>query len=256
MKRLIKFFLKYIPRPVLIKLSLIFRKPVSLFYRGNHVYCPVCNHSFRTFLPYGYGNGHKKNRLCPFCLSLERHRLLWLYLNNKSDFFSGNKNVLHFAPEQPFFKRFRKILQTDYITTDLYSPIVDVKTDIRNLSFQSNSFDIIICNHVLEHIDDEQKALYEIKRVLKPGAWAILQVPINYDLDKTFEDDAITNPKEREKIFGQYDHVRLYGKDYPERLKNAGFKVIEDSFVKTFSEQEIKKYQFDENEIIYICIKE
>ncbi|MCF6366700.1 MAG: methyltransferase domain-containing protein [Bacteroidales bacterium] len=256
MRKLIKLLLKYIPRPFLIKMSMLFNKPVSLFYKGNSVECTVCNKHFKKFMPYGYGVANKSNRLCPNCLSLERHRLLWLYFQNKTDLFKEEKVVLHMAPEQPFIKRFKKFENLNYTTADLFSPIADVKTDIRNMDFKDSSFDVFICNHVMEHIDEEQKALKEVLRILKPKGWAILQVPIDYSLEKTFEDDTVTDKKEREKIFGQYDHVRLYGKDYSERLRKAGFKVIEDDFVKTFSDEEIKRYRFDKNEIIYLCVKE
>ncbi len=255
MKKIIKLFLKLIPRPLLIRFSYVIRKPLAFIYKGNNVSCPVCEKKFKKFLPYGYGKANKDNRLCPYCLSLERHRLLWLYLNEKTDFFSSEKKVLHIAPEQPFIKKFKNLTNIDYTTADLYSPVVDVKTDIRNMIFKDNEFDVVICNHVLEHIDDEQKAMKEILRVMKPGAWAILQVPVDYSLNETFEDPDIKTAKEREKYYGQYDHVRQYGKDYPERLRQAGFKVKEDDFVNSFSEEDIRKYRFDKNEIIYFCEK-
>ncbi len=255
MSKIIKLLLKLIPRPLLIRVSFLARKPLAVFYKGNNVECPVCGKSFRKFMPYGYGKANRDNRLCPNCLSLERHRLLWLYLKQKTCFFKDNIKVLHIAPEQPFIKRFKNLNNLDYVTADLYSPIVDIKTDIRNMVFNDNEFDVVICNHVLEHIDDEQKALSEVLRVLKPGAWAILQVPVDYNLDKTFEDDSITSPKDREKYFGQYDHVRQYGKDYPQRLRKAGFEVVEDFFVNSFSEEEQERYRFDKNEIICLCKK-
>ncbi len=255
MKKIIKFLLKTVPRPLLIRFSFIVRKPLALIYKGTNTECPVCNKQFKKFLPYGYGNANRDNRLCPNCLSLERHRLLWLYLKEKTDFFNSKHTVLHIAPEQPFLKSFKNLKNLDYTTADLYSPIVDVKTDIRNMVFEDNKFDVVICNHVLEHIDEEQKAMSEILRVMKPGAWAILQVPIDYSLEKTFEDSNITSREDRQKYFGQYDHVRLYGKDYPERLRKAGFEVTEDNFVNSFSEEEQEKYRFDKNEIIYFCKK-
>ncbi len=255
MKKLIKFLLKTIPRPLLIRLSVLARKPLAIIYKGTDYECPVCDKQFRKFLPYGYGNANRDNRLCPNCLSLERHRLLWLFLKEKTNFFTTKLSVLHMAPEQPFLKKFKKLSNLTYTTADLYSPIVDVKTDIRNMVFKDEEFDFVICNHVLEHIDDEQKAMKEILRVLKPGGKAILQVPIDYSLEKTFEDPAITSKKDREKYYGQYDHVRQYGKDYPERLRQAGFKVKEDNFVSSFTEKEQEKYRFDKNEIIYFCKK-
>ncbi len=255
MKKLIKFLLKTVPRPLLIRFSFIVRKPLALIYKGTEYECPICEKQFRKFLPYGYGNTNKDNRLCPNCLSLERHRLLWMYLKEKTDFFTSQHTVLHIAPEQPFLKSFKNLKNLNYTTADLYSPIVDVKTDIRDMVFEDNRFDVVICNHVLEHIDEEQKAMKEILRVMKPEGWAILQVPVDYSLDETFEDASIISSEDRQKYYGQYDHVRLYGKDYPQRLRQAGFEVTEDNFVYSFSEDMQNKYRFDKQEIIYFCKK-
>jgi SAM-dependent methyltransferase len=256
MKAIVKLLLRYLPRPLLIKISLLINKPLSFLYRGNKVACPVCGKTFRKFLPYGYTRTNKDNRLCPNCLSLERHRLLWMYLDRQTDYFNRRIEVLHIAPEQPFIKRFRKNSQWKYVTADLLSPIADVKTDIRDMKeFAEETFDLVICNHVLEHIDDEQKALAELKRILKSGGKAILQVPIDYSLEHTFEDDRITDKKERERIFGQYDHVRVYGRDYPERLQQAGFEVEENMYVKTFTESELERFRLDKEEVIYIVCK-
>ncbi len=253
MRQFIKFIVKNIPRTVLIKFSFIFGKIMSVFYIGNKVECPVCGKHYRKFLPYGVQGGD--NRLCPSCLSLERHRLIWLYLKKKTGFFTDNLSVLHIAPEQPFIKRFEKMQNLKYITADLESPIAKVKMDIREMPFDDNSFDVLLCNHVLEHIDDELKATKEIYRVLKPGAWAILQVPLDSSRETTYEDASITDPKEREKHFGQYDHVRLYGRDYPQRLEKSGLKVKADDFVSTFSKEEIERYRLDKEEKIYFCQK-
>jgi SAM-dependent methyltransferase len=253
MRKFIKFLVRNIPRIYLIRLSGLFSFFVSFFYKGNKVECPICEGKFRKFLP--YGNKGADNRLCPKCLSLERHRLLWLYFKNRTDFFTANLNVLHVAPEQSFIKRFRKLTNLKYTTADIESPLADVKMDIKNIPFNENTFDVLICNHVMEHIDDEQKALKEILRVLKPGGWAILQVPINLSLETTYEDAAITSPKEREKHFGQYDHVRFHGRDYPKRLENAGFKVINENYVKEFDKNIINRFRLPEDEIIYLSIK-
>ena len=253
MKKFIKFIVGNIPRKYLIKFSGIFSFFISFFYKGNNVECPICNGTFRKFLP--YGNKGVDNRLCPKCLSLERHRLLWLYLKNKTDFFTAPLKVLHVAPEQSFIKRFKKFKNLNYITADIESPLADVKIDIKNIPFNENTFDVLICNHVMEHIDDEPKALKEILRVLKPGGWAILQVPINLTSETTYEDASITSPKEREKRFGQYDHVRSHGRDYPKRLEAAGFKVILENYVKEFEPAIIKRFRLPEDEIIYLSFK-
>ena len=171
-------------------------------------------------------------------------------------FFTDKLDVLHIAPEQPFYKHFEKLENLNYTTADLESPIAKVKMDIREMPFTDNSFDVLLCNHVLEHIDDELKATKEIYRVLKPNGWAILQIPMDLSLEKTYEDLTITDPKEREKHFGQYDHVRQYGRDYAERLRRSGLVVIEDNFVESFSSEQILRYRFDEKEMIYLCKKE
>ncbi|HLV69217.1 MAG TPA: methyltransferase domain-containing protein, partial [Xanthomarina sp.] len=235
MKKFFKIILNTIPRPILIRLSLLARPVLAWFLKGNTYTDPIDGKSFKMFLPYGYGN-QRNNVLSPSTLSLERHRLLWLYLKNETDFFSAKKKVLHFAPEQAFYKRFKKMNNLEYITTDLNSPLADVKADICNLPFSDNEFDVILCNHVLEHIPDDTKAMYELYRILKPGGYGIFQIPQDLNRDKTFEDNTIINKKERAKIFGQYDHVRVYGRDYFDKLRSIGFKVEEVDYTTTLSE--------------------
>ncbi|MCD6367362.1 MAG: class I SAM-dependent methyltransferase [Bacteroidales bacterium] len=256
MKKFLRLLLKIFPRPWLIRFSGFFTKLIAPFYRGHNVTCPVCEKSYKTFLPYGYGNGIHDNRLCPGCLTLERHRLLWLYLKNKTNLFTDNLKFLHIAPEQPFYKRFQKMDNLEYITADLESPIANVKMDIQDIPFDNESFDVVICNHVLEHVDDDRQAMREVYRILKKSGWAILQVPIDNKRETTYENNSITTPEERQKHFGQYDHRRVHGKDYGKRLAEAGFKVIEDDFVNTFTPEEITKFRFDKSEIIYMNIKE
>lgn len=163
--------------------------------------------------------------------------------------------ILHFAPEQAFYKKFRKMKNLNYTTTDLNSPIADVKADICNLPFKDNEFDFIICNHVLEHIPNDTKAMQEIYRVLVPGGTAILQVPYKADLSETFEDDSITDPKERAKIFGQYDHVRVYGMDYFTKLQSVGFKVNAVDYTQHLTSAEIEKYRLPKGELLPVCSK-
>lgn len=249
-----KKILNTIPRPLLIRLSYLARPFFAFFLKGKKYTDPIDGKSYRKFLPYGY-EVVRENVLAPGTLSLERHRLFWLYLKNETNFFTDNLKVLHFAPEQAFFKRFRKMKNLDYTTTDLNSPIADVKADICNLPFEENSFDFIICNHVLEHIPDDTKAMQEIYRVLAPGGTAILQIPYTATLEKTFEDDSITDPKERAKIFGQYDHVRVYGMDYFKKLKTIGFNVEAVDYTKTIEMSEVEKYRLPKGELIPVCKK-
>ncbi|SHI35548.1 Methyltransferase domain-containing protein [Mesonia phycicola] len=253
-KKVFKTVLNTIPRPLLIKASYLAKPVLAILLKGNKYTDPIDGKSFSKFLPYGYEN-QRENVLSPSALSLERHRLLWLYLKNKTDFFTSKKSVLHFAPEQAFYKRFRKLPNLNYTTTDLNSPLADVKADICNLPFKDNQYDFILCNHVLEHIPDDTKAMQELYRVLKPGGTAILQIPQDLSRATTFEDDSITDEKERAKIFGQYDHVRIYGRDYFDKLRSIGFKVIEENYTKSLTNEEIDKFRINKEEIIPVCIK-
>lgn len=193
--------------------------------------------------------------LSPSTLSLERHRLLWLFLKEETNFFTAPLHVLHFAPEQAFYKRFRKLKNLNYVTTDLNSPLADVKADICNLPFEDDKFDVILCNHVLEHIPDDTKAMSELYRILKPGGWGIFQIPQDLNREETFEDNTITDKIERAKIFGQYDHVRIYGRDYFNKLRDIGFKVEEIDFTKLMSQEEINRYRLANGEIIPLVKK-
>lgn len=253
-KKLFKFVLNKFPRPLLIRLSYVVRPILVFFLRGYKFTDPIDGKSFKTFLPYGYGN-QRNNVLSPSTLSLERHRLLWLYLKNETNFFKNNLKVLHFAPEQCFLKRFKKLDNLDYTTTDLLSPIADVKADICNLPFEDNSYDVILCNHVLEHIPDDSKAMKELYRVMKPGGMGIFQIPQDLNRDVTFEDNSITDKKERAKIFGQYDHVRVYGRDYFDKLRSIGFKVEAVDYTALLSKEEIETYCLAKGEIIPVVHK-
>ncbi|WP_370452665.1 methyltransferase domain-containing protein [Marinifilum sp. N1E240] len=251
-KSIIRLLLQIFPRPFLIRLSLLINRVIAIFLIGNKVECPVCGGKFRKFLPYGYTKATgRENALCPKCLSLERHRLMWLYLNDETDFFTNDLKVLHIAPEQCFFKRFKALPNLDYTTGDLESPIADVHFDVQEIPFEDASFDVVICNHVLEHVDDDAKAMREMYRILKPNGFAILQVPMDTDNPKTMEDPTVTDPKEREHLYRQKDHVRLYGLDYANRLSNAGFKVNSIEYAKSFEATLASKYSLPMNEIFY-----
>ncbi|PIB32773.1 SAM-dependent methyltransferase [Gaetbulibacter sp. 5U11] len=254
MKKLFKLILNLIPRPLLIRLSYVVRPILAFFLKGDTFTDPIDGKSFKSFLPYGYGT-QRNNVLSPSTLSLERHRLLWLYLKNETDFFTNQKKVLHFAPEQCFLKRFRSLDNIDYTTTDLLSPIADVKADICNLPFEDNTYDIILCNHVLEHIPDDTKAMQELYRVMKPGGYGIFQIPQDLSRQTTFEDDSITDKKERAEIFGQYDHVRVYGYDYFNKLRDIGFMVNEVDYTGKLSAKAIEKYCLAKGEIIPVVYK-
>ncbi|WP_338409956.1 methyltransferase domain-containing protein [uncultured Flavobacterium sp.] len=256
MKKIFKFILNTIPRPILIRLSYVIRPVLAIVLKGTKFTDPIDGKSFKMFLPYGYGQ-QRNNVLSPSTLSLERHRLLWLYLKNETGFFTSKTKlkVLHFAPEQAFYKLFRNQKNLDYTTTDLFSPLADVKADICNLPFEDNQYDIVLCNHVLEHIADDNKAMQELYRVLKPGGMGIFQIPQDLDREITYSDDSITDQKERAKIFGQYDHVRIYGKDYFDKLRNIGFKVEEVDYTNSILPKLVEKYCLAKGEVIPVCYK-
>lgn len=253
MKKIISFFLRYIPRHHLHRISHFFMILISPFYRGNKFEDPIDGKTYRKLLPYGRVHT-RKNALSPCSMALERHRLIWLYLKEQTDFFTAPHKFLHIAPEYCFLKPFRKLKNIEYITGDLISPWADVKMDITDMPFEDNSFDVIMANHIMEHIEDEAKALSELYRVMKPGGWGIFHVPLDNNLEKTYEDLTITNPLEREKHFGQKDHVRLYGRDYPKHLESCGFKVTCDEFANELAPELAERYSI-ERSTIYLCRK-
>ncbi len=256
MKSIISLVLRYIPRPYLQLVGHWAARLLSIFYIGNEVECPVCNSKYRKFLPYGRNTSSRENALCPSCLSLERHRLMALYMKRKTNFYTANLKVLHVAPEYCFIDRFEQMKNLDYITADIESPLAKVKMDIHQIPFPDNTFDVAFCNHVMEHVDDYILAMSELHRVLKPGGWALIQSPQDMKYEVTYEDPTITDPKEREKHFLQNDHLRLFGRNYGRELEKGGFKVTEDRFVMDeLSKEEVKRYSLPGEEIVYFCQK-
>ena len=234
----------------------------TIFYFGLRFKCPCCGGHFRKFLLYEYPERHERlgvepysNAACPRCSSVERHRLLELYLKNETNFFTDNLKVLHIAPEPFFQQKFKTLPNLDYLSADISSPLAMTQMDITDILLPDSQFDCIICYHVLEHIPDDGKAISELFRVLKLGGWAILQSPIDFNRDKTFEDPSVTSPQEQERVFGQKGHVRIYGSDYKDRLEKAGFVVKVDNYVQQLGDALIRKYALRKREDIYICSK-
>ena len=255
MKRLISLIIRYVPRRYLQRVSGLGLRVLALIYKGDKVHCPICGKSFRKFLPYGRIRP-RENALCPNCQSLERHRLIWLYLQERSDVFRRKMRILHIAPEACYIKPFEEMHGDGYITADIESPLAKVKMDIHKIPFPENTFDLVLCNHVLEHVENDILAMQEIERVLKPHGFAILQVPFFYPLSETtFEDPAITDRKARERAFGQDDHVRKYGKDYLKRIESAGLIAVEDTFIKTLTPEKVFRYGLPKEEMIYKGVK-
>ncbi|GGM92237.1 SAM-dependent methyltransferase [Dyadobacter beijingensis] len=256
MKSIISLVLRYIPRPYLQLVGHWAARGLSIFYIGNKVECPVCSSQYRKFLPYGRNTSSRENALCPSCLSLERHRLMALYMKRKTNFYTANLKVLHVAPEYCFIDRFEQMKNLDYITADIESPLAKVKMDIHQIPFEDNTFDVAFCNHVMEHVDDYILAMSELHRVLKPGGWALIQSPQDMKYEVTYEDPTITDPKEREIHFLQNDHLRLFGRNYGRELEKGGFRVTEDRFVMDeLSPAEVTRYSLPGEEIVYFCQK-
>jgi len=246
-----KYILKFLPRKFLIKYSFLITPILRIIFRGKKYTDPIDDSNYSKFLSYGYKTV-RKNALCPGTLSLERHRLLWLYLDKETNFLSSNLKVLHVAPEQVFYKKFKKLKNWEYFTFDLNSPIADIKGDLISTNFKDEYFDLIICNHVLEHIEDDKSALDEMYRILKYNGVSILQVPINVKRENTFEDLSMKSKIQREKYFGQYDHVREYGLDFKDRVEQAGFKVEMINYSKKISEDLVIKYGLMKDDLIPI----
>ena len=258
MKHLIKLILNLIPRPVLQRVAGWIVPVVGLLYLGKGKQCPLCGCQRRKFLPYGYVTP-RENALCPNCLSLERHRLLWLWLVRESDIGRGAMalpKMLHIAPEVALMRKFKKMYASTpdrYVTADLESPLADMHFDVQQIPLEAESFDAIICNHIMEHVEDDGKALRELYRILRRGGWGVILSPVELEREKTFEDDTITDPAERTRIFGQYDHRRIYGRDYAARLREAGFEVYDIDYKNELSKAEQELYALPADHLYIVC---
>jgi SAM-dependent methyltransferase len=201
------------------------------------------------------GGGVRLNAICARCHCWDRERLVFLYLVGKTDILEAPMCVLHIAPEE----RLQQILaprpRITYVSADLNSPLAATRLDVTNMPFRSMCFDAIICNHVLEHIPDDRRAMSELLRVLKPRGWAILQVPISQTLEQTEEDRSLASAEEREQRFGQHDHVRLYARDYRDHLQSAGFSAEMYGFEEEFGRTARRRYSLVEGEYLYVCTR-
>ena len=259
MKGFIKYILNHVPRPILQRIAGWAVPIMGLWYIGKGKECPLCGCRRRKFLPYGYVT-QRENALCPNCLALERHRTLWLWLLRESVIGRGAMalpRLLHVAPEVALMRKFHKIYATqpaDYVTADLESPLADLHFDIQHIPLEDESFDAVICNHIMEHVEDDRQAMREIKRILRKGGWGVILSPIDMQRETTFEDDTITDEAERTRIFGQYDHRRIYGRDYAKRLEEAGFEVYECDYANLIPAKEKELYALTD-ELLYIVRK-
>jgi SAM-dependent methyltransferase len=237
-------------RPALTRRA---RRLRARLYAGEQYCCPCCGGRFRKLLPFG-SQRVRENVICPGCGSNDRHRLLWMYLQEKTDFFTANHRVLHFAPEDFLQERLTALSNLDYRSADLRSPLAMDRVDIAALPYDEAAFDVVLCCHVLEHVPDDRKAMREIHRVLRPGGWAILQVPFQSKREHTYEDPAITDPAQRRRAFGQEDHLRIYGQDYGPRLREAGFRVTQDGWVRTLPRELVETHRLERTDV-FLCQK-
>jgi SAM-dependent methyltransferase len=250
LKQLIK---RILPDSLEIKSRQMFYFIRGIYYTGGKYQCPCCDTQVRRFLAGGVSP--RPAAQCPRCGSLERHRLLFLYLKNKTDFFIRHLRVLDIAPSYFMQQKFRHYANLDYISTSLDDSWAMTHIDIMAIPFSDNHFDCIFCYHVLEHITDDIQAMKELCRVLKPNGWAILQSPVDMTRETTLEDSRITAPEDRRILFGQDDHLRVYGRDYIERIKKNGFYVTEDTFAQQLPEKTIAKFGLIKEEVLFVCEK-
>lgn len=232
-------------------LKIAVRKLRKVTLRGDRFYCPICVQGYKKFFDF---NLHARPMvICPGCASLERHRLLWAALKKlwASNELKRGGRLLHVAPEVALEPKFRK--EFEYISIDLDGSQAMMAMDITALDFPDGHFDAIVCNHVLEHVPDSRMALAELFRVLKPGGWASIQVPMVGE--KTIEDLSITDPRERERLFGQDDHVRQFGRDFLGHLEEAGFEVLVLPKEKIFAHDVLAKASVDHEYEVVLSLK-
>ena len=253
MKGAIRWALNHIPRRFIQRVASWAVPVMGLAYRGRGRECPLCGSRYRRFMPYGYVTS-REDALCPHCLSLERHCMIWLWLKESSNLFEGYPRLLHIAPEVSLMRHFKRHYRDskNYITADLESPLADLHFDVQSIPLEDQSVDVIICNHLLEHVEDDRRAMAELYRILKPGGWGIMLVPEDRGRATTFEDDTITDPDERTRIFGQYDHRRIYGKDYDERLQKVGFRVERIAYTERLSPELRQRYAIGSDDLVVV----
>jgi SAM-dependent methyltransferase len=236
-----------------------------LKYLGNGFYCQICGNNFKRFFPNGkedpewenaVGIRYRENAFCPKCKSLDRERLLYHFLENEI-LPSINKKIrlLHIAPELHIRKILRKRHDIEYLSADIDPKLGQVKMDITAIGYPDNYFDAVICNHVLEHVSDDRKAIREIFRILGLGGWAIMQVPIDLKREDTFEDPNIKTLQDRRQFYGVQTHVRIYGLDYKNRLEECGFNVKQIKYARQLGKDMVDKLSLDPDEDINFCMK-
>jgi len=213
------------------------------------VACPLCGHAFAEFKPH-HG---RADALCWRCGSHERHRAQWLFFERRPELVREARSLLHFAPEWALRRRLERIGHLRYVTADLRQPDVDLHLDLTRLELPDASFDAVICSHVLEHIPDDTRAMRELRRILAPGGWCLVMVPLDLSRQSTYEDPSLTAPAERQRAFGQHDHVRLYSLDIRDRLAEAGFEVESVRPREEFGASALERYRLLEIDHMFLC---
>jgi SAM-dependent methyltransferase len=217
------------------------RIPWRLLYRGDRLECPCCGGRFRAFRP----RSGRPDARCPGCNSFERHRVLWLWMRDEVRLFDERLTVLHIAPEEVLESRMRALPNLEYTGGGLFPQGEQVRVDVTDMPFADGTFDLVICNHVLDEVPDDRLALREIYRVLRPGGRLVTQTPVHLDRESTFEDPSLS-PEERRHVFHTQDDVRMYGRDFAERLAEPGFDVTRIDYVAKLDPDTVRRHALAE----------
>ena len=223
-------------------------------YLGRRRVCPCCGWRVREFIRGGFSLRHQPTAYCPRCNSKARHRWLWLYLAEHTDLFTTSQRVVEIAPAFCVSRRLQALPHLRYVGGDLERrPHVMLRMDAAALPFASDSFDIALSIHVLEHVPADREAIAELYRVIRPGGSCVLSVPVRMDR-LTYEDDEIVTPEERKRAFGEREHVRWYGHDVVDRLEESGFEV-KTEYAKHVATETRDLYGLRDYEVIFSCSK-
>jgi SAM-dependent methyltransferase len=220
-------------------------------YGGRRLVCPCCGGHARKLMP--YGAPRRPNRACPYCGSLQRHRVLALYLRRVLAIDTTPSRILHIAPERAVMPVLRGSPSRVYATVDLSAPNAAIRAELGRLPFRDGAFDVVVCSHVLEHIDDDRAAMQELARVVASSGQVLVMVPVDRSLSATFEDPTIVTREARQQAYGHPEHVRYYGPDVADRLRTAGFAVDEVDMTDVLTADEAARAVVGRGEIVYVC---
>jgi predicted SAM-dependent methyltransferase len=225
------------------------RRLARFVHRGDDVECACCGGSFGSFA----ADWNRPAAICPGCGSHERHRALALYLRERTDVGKRPQRMLHFAPEHALDRVLEPLEGLDRMTADLAPGAADLQIDITDIELDDESFDSILCSHVLEHVEDDRAAMRELHRVLRPGGWALILVPVDLARDTTLEDPSVTTPEQRVEAYWQADHVRLYSPDIADRLREAGFEVTVEQLADELPAETARRHGLAQADVIFHC---